>query len=511
MLVWEWQSESFILKQQGHRNDLQCLAYSSDGQFVATGGDDGKIKLWNMSSGFCFVTFADHEAAITAIDFIKSRQVLFSASLDGTVRAYDLVRYRNFRTFKPPKPVQLSCLAVDSSGEVVCSGSQETFEIFLWSVQTGNLLEVFAGHEGPISSLTFSPIDGILASASWDKTIKIWEIFKRDSTPETLDQGSEVLTLTYRPDGKSLAATTLKGQVVFWDVNLGKQFGSIEGSKDISGGRNSHEIITAANSTKNKHFTSICYTADGSAIIAGGNSKYICIYDVQSQQLLKKFQISHNLSLDGMHEMLDSRNMTEAGPKDLLDIADDESDFEDRMDTYLPGAQTGDMSLRKTRPSARTTCVRFSPTGRSWAAASTEGLLIYALDQHITFDPFELELDITPDSVREALEEQAFLKSMIMAFRIGEKVLIESVYESIPVTEIELITREIPKRYISKLITFIAEHLEKSPRIEYHLMWCTQIMNHCGVYLREHNTELAAVLRGLQKGLQMKYDDLSRL
>lgn len=499
------------MKQQGHKNDIQSLAYSSDGQFVATGGDDGKIKLWNMSSGFCFVTFTEHDAGITAIEFVKSRQVLFSSSLDGTVRAFDLVRYRNFRTFTSPKPVQFKCLAVDSSGEVVCAGSQDTFEIFMWSVQTGALLDVFAGHEGPISSLAFSPIDGILASASWDKTIKIWEVFGRDSSPETLEQGSEVLTLAYRPDGKSLAATTLKGQVVFWDVNLGKQVGSIEGIKDISGGRQSHEIITAENSTKSKHFTSVCYTADGSSIIAGGNSKYICIYDVQSQQLLKKFQISHNLSLDGMHELLDSRNMTEAGPKDLLELDGDHSDYEDRMDTYLPGAQTGDMSLRKTRPTARTTCVRFSPTGRSWAAASTEGLLIYALDQHITFDPFELELEITPDSVREALEEKAFLKALIMSFRIGEQKLIESVYESIPVSEIELIARDTPKRYISKLVAFMAEHIEKSPRIEYHLKWCTQILNQCGIYLREHNTELAAILRGLQKSLQTKYDDLSKM
>lgn len=499
------------MKQQGHRNDLQCLAYSSDGQFVATGCDDGKIKLWNMSSGFCFVTFAEHEARITAIEFVKSRQVLFSSSLDGTVRAFDLVRYRNFRTFTSPNPVQFNCLAVDSSGEIVCAGSQDTFEIFMWSVQTGALLDVFAGHEGPISSLAFSPIDGILASASWDKSIKIWEVFSRDSSPETLDQGSEVLTLAYRPDGKSLAATTLKGQVVFWDINLGKQVGSIEGTKDISGGRQSDEIITAANSTKSKHFTSICYTADGSAIIAGGNSKYICIYDVHSQQLLKKFQISHNLSLDGMHELLDSRNMTEAGPKDSFKVADDDSDYENRMDKYLPGAQTGDMSLRKTMPTARTTCVRFSPTGRSWAAASTEGLLIYALDPQITFDPFELELEITPDSVKEALEEKEFLKALVMAFRIGEKRLVESVYESIPGSEVDLIARDLPYRYVSKLVAFIAEHMEKSARIEYHLTWCSQIMSHCGLYLREHNTELSAVLRGLQKSLQMKYDDLSKM
>lgn len=51
-------------------------------------------------------------------------------------------RYRNFRTFTSPRPTQFSSLAVDGSGDLVCAGAQDSFEIFLWSMQTGRLLEV---------------------------------------------------------------------------------------------------------------------------------------------------------------------------------------------------------------------------------------------------------------------------------------------------------------------------------------------------------------------------------
>ena len=44
LLVWEWQSETYVLKQQGHFYDMNILAYSSDGQLIATGGDDGKAR-----------------------------------------------------------------------------------------------------------------------------------------------------------------------------------------------------------------------------------------------------------------------------------------------------------------------------------------------------------------------------------------------------------------------------------------------------------------------------------
>ena len=65
------------------------------------------------------------------------------------IRAYSFLffififRYRNFRTLASPRPVQFRSLALDSSGEVVAAGSHDTFEIFVWSMQTGRLLEVY--------------------------------------------------------------------------------------------------------------------------------------------------------------------------------------------------------------------------------------------------------------------------------------------------------------------------------------------------------------------------------
>lgn len=48
LLVWEWQSESYVFKQQGHFNNMASLAYSPDGQYIATGGDDGKVGVHTL-------------------------------------------------------------------------------------------------------------------------------------------------------------------------------------------------------------------------------------------------------------------------------------------------------------------------------------------------------------------------------------------------------------------------------------------------------------------------------
>ena len=70
--------------------------------------------------------------------------------------------------------------------------------------------------------------------------------------------------------------------------------GTIEGQRDIAGGRKENDRLTADNNSASRHFTSVTYSADGGAVLAGGNSKYIVIYGVASKVVLKKFQISHN-------------------------------------------------------------------------------------------------------------------------------------------------------------------------------------------------------------------------
>lgn len=126
LIVWEWQSEAYVYKQQGHYFDVNACAYAPDGSMLATAADDHKVKVWSTATGSCFVTFAEHTAPVSAVAFLPSGHALLSASLDGTVRAFDLMRYRNFRVLTSPDPCQFVSLAVDPSGEVVCAGASQT-------------------------------------------------------------------------------------------------------------------------------------------------------------------------------------------------------------------------------------------------------------------------------------------------------------------------------------------------------------------------------------------------
>ncbi|KAK0595332.1 hypothetical protein LWI29_005657 [Acer saccharum] len=213
------------------------------------------LQVWTVSSGFCFVTFAEHTNAVTALHFMANNHCLLSASLDGTVRAWDLFRYRNFRTFTTPSSRQFVSLAADQSGEVICAGTLDSFEIFVWSMKTGHLLDILSGHEGPIHGLAFSPTNAILASLSWDKTVRLWDVFEGKGSVEPFPHTHDVLTVVYRPDGKQLACCTLDGQIHFWDPINGDLMYTIEGHRDIAGGRLMTDRRSFANSSSGKCFT----------------------------------------------------------------------------------------------------------------------------------------------------------------------------------------------------------------------------------------------------------------
>lgn len=512
LLVWEWQSESYILKQQGHFDSMNSLVYSPDGTKIVTTADDGKIKVWDIESGFCIVTFTEHTSGVTGCEFAKKGNVLFTSSLDGSIRAWDLIRYRNFRTFTAPTRLSFSCMAVDPSGEVVAAGSLDSFDIYIWSVQTGQLLDQLSGHEGPVSSLAFSPNGESLVSGSWDRTARIWSIFSRTQTSEPLQLQADVLDIVVRPDSLQLAISTLDGQLTFWNMEA-EQTAGVDGRRDASGGRKITDRRTAANVAGTKAFHSIRYSTDGSCIIAGGNSKYICLYSVTTMVLLKKFTVSVNLSLSGTQEFLNSKLLTEAGT--AADIDDEE--FSDREAARaaegLPGSKRGgDPSARKRFPEVRVSGIAFSPGGTAFCAASTEGLFVYSLDTTVQFDPFDLNMEITPASTLAVLEkERDYLKALVMAFRLNEAALVKRVFQSVPPGDIGLAVAGLPVVYVPRLLRFVAAQTEESPHMEFCLLWIKALVDKHGAWLTANRGKVDVELRVVNRAVNRMRDDIKRL
>lgn len=131
-----------------------------------------------------------------------------------------------------------------------------------------------------------------------------------------------------------------------------------------------------------------------------------------------------------LQEFINHRKLTDFGNISLIEKRDalEGGDVAIR----LPGVQKGDMATRNFKPEIKVFSVRFSPSAQSWAAATTEGLLVYSLDQGIVFDPINLSLEVTPKAARECLKNHEYSSAFIMALKLNERHLILEIIEQIP-------------------------------------------------------------------------------
>ena len=509
LLVWDWRSESYVFKQQGHAQaQVTSLDFSRDGALIATGAQDGKVKLWNVRTGQSFVTFAEHKMPVTAVCFVPSNHAVVSSSMDGTVRAYDMIRYRNFRTFQAEEPSQFACVAVDPSGEIVAAGSQDSFRVHLWSMKTGRVLDVFAGHEGPVSGLAFDAHGTTLASSSWDKSVQLWDTFTGKGRKESLLHQHDVLCLAYRPDGKQMCSGALDGTLSFWDTASYALGGTVDGRLDIAGGRLSSDARTLANTSSGKCFTTLCYSAAGDALFAAGASKFVCVYDTAQYALLCRVQISHNLSLDGITNTLNSRFMTEAGAIDPLAEARAIETADGKVGRVTPGGEVLPGTGAQARPAARTRCLRLSPTADAWAAATPEGVLLYAKDAALLFDPFDLAEDVTPAAVHRAMGKREYARALLLSLHLKDANLFRSVVERTPPEEVAGVCAKVPPARLHWMLPQLGHLVAETAHLEFYMIWCEALLVAHGAFLKRGDAPMASAMRALFKAVRLIQQDM---
>ena len=136
---------------------------------------------------------------------------------------------------------------------------------------------------------------------------------------------------------------------------------------------------------------------------------------------------------------------------------------------------------------------------------------MYSLDQSLFFDPFDLEMDITPESVDKTLQSEDYSTALMLSFRLNEQHLIQKVFENVPVSDVEFVVKNLPDVYVDKLLHFIGGQLETTRHIEFYLMWSQKLMVLHGPKIKNRSQSIRGYLQTMQKNLTLRYQDLSKV
>lgn len=218
------------------RGQAYRLAFTHNGQTLASSMADSTIRLWDISDGAMLRVLKGHTDIINNIAFLLNGQVLASASRDNTIRMWRIADGKELRNLRPwgffggydsdGRPYHLTCLAISHDGLWLASGSEDCI-IRVWSAADGILWHKMKGHKAKVNCLAFSNDGLTLASGSEDKTIRLWRV-KEGKPVSTLEVHTRMVnSLAFSPptqannEGLLLASGSSDSTIGLWRMSDG--------------------------------------------------------------------------------------------------------------------------------------------------------------------------------------------------------------------------------------------------------------------------------------------------
>lgn len=203
-----------------HRDRIQCVVFSPDGQWLATSSDDQIIKLWQAPFEQSSKTLHLENAHARGLCFSPDNQYLASTGTDAQVYLWSLTEPEH-QTLRGHQHWTHG-IAFNSTGTLLASSSFDT-TIKLWNPITGDCLQTWNAQCGVMGQLRFSPDDCYLASSSFDGTalVKVWDVMTGECLQTFAGHQAPVVTISFSPDGQLLASGSEDGTLRLWEVQTG--------------------------------------------------------------------------------------------------------------------------------------------------------------------------------------------------------------------------------------------------------------------------------------------------
>lgn len=344
--LWEAATGKEIRRFEGHVGYVESLAMSPDGRWLVSGGGDRTVRQWKVATGKQVRLLGEHQhrhpgdakfpLGVPAVAYSPDGLLIASGGYDKTIRVWDAATGKDLWK-AAAHTQQVSSLSFSSDSQVLASACPNQPGVRLWEARTGKQRGTIGNTIGTCAR--FSPNGQTLAIAS-NQGYSLWDCASSKEVPSNGRNAGYVSSLAWSNDGSILATSVMGVGVRLWKAADGQEIRRCAGHQTWGG--------------------SLAFSPDGRTL-AGGTDRFVRRWEVSTGQEIFIPDAGHNQRINRAAISPDGRLIATAGQDATLRIWD-----------AATGRETRCIALQSPQGLA---CVAFSPDGRTLAGGGNDRIV----------------------------------------------------------------------------------------------------------------------------------------
>ncbi|MBN8618745.1 MAG: protein kinase [Anaerolineae bacterium] len=259
--LWDSASLEETAFLEGHTNYITGLAYSPDNQHLVSASVDGTLRIWNLITRATDHTLQlDGFNPFIALAYSSDGHTIASGGADGTIILWDAASGQRISDSIPAHTDGIRALSFSTDGKRLASASQDN-TVSIYDIESRTrITDPLTAHTDDVLALAFSPDDTLLATGSKDRSILLWDTTTWQlAAPPLLGHADWVTSLDFTSDQKLLASASQDNAIILWDVNQKQQLG-----RPLLGHTN--------------YVNALAFSPDGKMLISAGEDQNIFVW-----------------------------------------------------------------------------------------------------------------------------------------------------------------------------------------------------------------------------------------
>lgn len=217
--VWDVVRGRRIATLRGHSDSVTTISATPDGRRIATGSKDNNIKLWDVRSRAEICTLRGHSGWIHGLWVVPSSRYAISSSVDRSFRMWNLLTGKQIWMCEKDVGVINHVEYIPGTSRAITT-NVSTSALTLWDYMTGDRVSTLNGHEGQIDDICITRDGRLMASASKDKSVRLWDL--QSGKTICLFMGENAIThCLFSEDERTIIAGEASGVVHFLKIHDG--------------------------------------------------------------------------------------------------------------------------------------------------------------------------------------------------------------------------------------------------------------------------------------------------